>query len=330
MNGVLLAVLIITGIIGLIILYRLLKPYFIKYDSTLCITGGLGSGKTITCVKTAVVLLRKNRFFKYKVYNKWHGFWNKVKAPINKRRLKYNIKHQKDNNFKQKKIFKIVEMRKKPMLYSNIPIHFKQKIFGSKREWNITLTAPHILCLEEIQEYSVVFIDELPQFINQFNWNQELIQKNVNEFITFFRHYIGGYLIVNAQAIDDVVVQIRRKLNQATWCFDFKKWCFGLFYTIRMCDLMLSDSVQTMSTTYIEENTRLHFGLFPPRKTYDSRCYSIRYKNIYKPYEIKERYKKLKTSKVLRLVKYESPLDDTTTKEQKQAQWQKGEQVWKN
>lgn len=216
------------------------------------------------------------------------------------------------------------------MLYSNIPIHFKQKIFSSKREWNITLTAPHILCLEEIREFSVILIDELPQFINQFNWNQEIIQKNVNEFITFFRHYIGGYLIVNAQAIDDVVVQIRRKLNQATWCFDFHKWCLGLFYTIRMCDLMLSDSVQTMSTTYIEENTRLHFGLFPPRNTYDSRCYSVRYKNIYKKYEIKERYKKLKTSKVLRLVKYESPLDDTTTETQKIAQWQKGEQVWRN
>ena len=173
-------------------------------------------------------------------------------------------------------------------------------------------------------------MDELPQFINQFNWNQELIQKNVNEWITYFRHYIGGYLLVNAQSTDDIVVQIRRKLNQATWCYDFKKWCFGLFYTIRMCDIMLSDNISTMSTTFIEDNTKLHFGLFPPRNTYDTRCYSNRFKNVYKKLEKQERYKKLKTNTVLRLVKYESPLDDNRTQEQKEQQWKDGEKIWKN
>ena len=173
----------------------------------------------------------------------------------------------------------------------------------------------------------------MPQFINQFNWNQELIQKNVNEFITFFRHYIGGYLLVNAQAIDDIVVQIRRKLNQATWCYDFHAWPFPflkLFYTNRMCDMQLSDQVQTMSTTYIEDNTKLHFGLFPPRKTYDTRCYSPRYKNVLVKDGKHPRYKSLKTTKVLRLVPYESPLDDTTTEEMKKEQWKKGEKTWKN
>lgn len=221
-------------------------------------------------------------------------------------------------------------IKTKPKLYSNIPIHFKKHIFSKKREWNITLTAPHILLLEEIPEYSIVFIDELPQFINQFNWNKELIQKNVNEFITFFRHYIGGYFIVTAQAQDDIVVQIRRKLNQAIWCFNFKKWLFGLFYTQRMCDVILSDQIQTMSTTYIEENTKLHFGLFPPRGTYDTRCYSERYKNILIPYTKKPKYKKLKTNKVLRLVKYISPLDDKTTRQQKESQYNTGKEIWEN
>ena len=125
-------------------------------------------------------------------------------------------------------------------------------------------------------------------------------------------------------------IQIRRKLNQAVWCFDFKKWFFGLFYTIRMCDIMLGDQITTMSTTYIEENTKLHFGLFPPKKTYDTRCYSGRYQNIYKKYEPEERYKKLKTNKVLRLMQYTSPLDDTTTEETKKQQWKDGEKIWKN
>ena len=160
-----------------------------------------------------------------------------------------------------------------------------------------------------------------------------MIQKNVNEFITFFRHYIGGYFIINAQSIDDVVVQVRRKLNQATWCFDFHAWPFPflpLFYTIRMCDINLSEMVTNISTTYIEENTRLHFGLFPPRGTYNSRCYSPRYKNVFKRYTKNEFFEELKTSKVLRLVPYTSPIDDTTDETQKQIMWEKGEKIWKN
>lgn len=348
MNGLLLAVLIIFGLIGLFILWRIFKPYFIRYDTTLAITGGLGSGKSLTTIKTAIVLLRKQRFYKYKVYNFWHvKIYNWFVRRIDARRKRYNDKLERNYSYydettntttyvkkgkklKLKKMMLLREYRKMPMLYSNIPIHFKKHIFSRKREWNKTLTAPHILCLKEMEEFSIVVIDELPQFINQFNWNQELIQKNVNEFITFFRHYVGGYMLVNAQSIDDVVVQIRRKLNQATWCFDFKKWFFGLFYTIRMCDIMLSDNISTMSTTFVEENTRLHFGLFPPRKTYDTRCYSNRYKNIYKKLEKEPRYKKLKTNKVLRLVKYTSPLDDITTQQQKQQQWEKGAEVWEN
>ena len=61
-------------------------------------------------------------------------------------------------------------------------------------------------------------------------WDEKLVQDNANEFITFFRHYIGGYLIINAQSEAEIEVHFRRKLNQAIWCYDFKKWFFGLFY----------------------------------------------------------------------------------------------------
>jgi len=344
MNGITLAILIIAGLIGLFILYKIFKPYFIKHDTTMCIVGGLGSGKTLTCVKRAIVLIRKQRLkyyyfgnFKRRIANLFRKITNKIRAH---KQIKYAKLSQKNKKYFKKlqkvrsKGFKeIKELNKKPMLYCNIPLHFKSHMLGFKREWNIMLEAPHILCLEEIIEYSVVLIDELPQFINQFNWNQDLIQKNVNEFITYFRHYVGGYFITNAQAIDDIVVQIRRKLNQATWCFDFHAWplpFLKLFYTIRMCDMQLSDQVSNISTTYIEDNTKLHFALFPPRKTYDTRCYSERYKNIFKKVERKERYKRLKINKVLRLVKYVSPLDDKTTEYEKEQQWKKGEEIWKN
>lgn len=336
MSEVLLGVLIITGVILVFILYKVLKPYFIKHDTTLAITGGLGSGKTCTGVKTGVVLIRKQRFYKYYVYNLFNvKIRNFFVILINKKRNRYNIKETRKANEQKrvahlKRIIPLKAKRKKPQLYTNFPVHYKKHIWSNKREWSKRLEAPHILCLKEMEEFSVVIIDELPQFINQFNWGEELVQKNVNEWITFFRHYVAGYLIITSQSIDDVVVQIRRKLNQCTWCFDFKKWFFGLFYTVRMCDIMLGDQVNTVSTTFIEDNTKLHFGLFPPRNTYDTRCYSNRAKNVYKKLVKEPRFKFLKTNTVLRLQKYTSPLDDKTTDQQKQEQWEKGERIWEN
>ena len=109
-----------------------------------------------------------------------------------------------------------------------------------------------------------------------------------------------------------------------------KPKCKRVLSSMYVFDIMLSDSITTMSSTYIEDNTRLHFGLFPPKNTYDTRCYRPRYKNIYKPYQAEPRYKSITTTKVLRLQRYVSPLDDTTTLEQKKEMYEKGEKIWKN
>ena len=229
----------------------------------------------------------------------------------------------KKNKTKNKRIFEYKKCIAKPMLYSNIPIHFKTHMFGRKREWANILTPKHVFLVKRIREYSIVLIDEFPQFINQFEWDNEMVQDNANEYITFFRHYIGsnnGGLIINAQSESDIVVQFRRKLNQAIWCFDFKKHLFGLFYTNKMCDIMLSDNVGTMATTQIEENTKIHFGLFPPRHTYDTRCYSVRYNNVLrKNIKEEEQHEQLKTTRILKAKEYISPLDQETTEQQKMA-----------
>ena len=174
-----------------------------------------------------------------------------------------------------------------------------------------------LLLVEKIPEYSVVLIDELPQLVNQFNWDLDLVQKNLNEMITFFRHYIAGYMIMTSQAVNDIVVQLRRKCNQAIWCYNMKKHLFGLFYTIRMADMMLNDNIQSMSTTYIEDNTKRHFGLFPAKNTYDTRCFSERYKNCYEDPQHFDRWEQIKTNEITRLELYNSPLDDKTTQAQK-------------
>lgn len=323
-KGAIIAIAIILGIALLIFLFWLLKPYVIKHDTTILFTGGLGSGKTLESVKKAIVLIRKNRFFKYS----WPNFKIKVKNRVNKfrnllrkkKRLKlikkgYNVEEIE----KMVKPYILIEdLKRKPLLYSNIPIHFRTHLFGFKKEWSTQLDVYHILLLKEINEYSVVMIDEFPQFISQFDWDIDLVQKNANEFITFFRHYIGGHLIINAQSEDEIECHFRRKLNIGVWCYDFHIWplpILPLFYTNRMCDFMLSENITTMSTTYIEDNTKLHFGFFP-RKAYDSRCYSERYDKVHIKILNTKKWRKLKTKEVLRLRKYISPLDTKTTIDQ--------------
>ena len=316
--------LIIIGIGVLVWLFFLLKPYFIKHDTTILFTGGLGSGKTLESVKRAIVLVRKNRVLKWKWPNRIAKIKNKIRSWKNK--LRYNkykkldkVDHEKAVKYAQKKpLLEMIKMRKQPLIYSNIPLHFKTHIFGLKKEWSTKLTVEHIGLLKEINEYSVVLIDEFPQFISQFEWDVDLVQKNCNEFITFFRHYIGGHLIINAQSEDEIECHFRRKLNIGIWCFDFHIWpapFLPLFYTNRMCDFMLSENVQTMSTTYIEENTKIHFGLFP-RKAFDSRCYSVRYERVRHKLLTTKKWQKLKTTEVLKLKPYISPLDTKTTQAQ--------------
>ena len=65
-------VLIVLLLLGLI-LFFILKPYFIKYDTIICFTGGLGSGKSFNSSNVAVNLLKRMRI-KIWIYNHlpWH------------------------------------------------------------------------------------------------------------------------------------------------------------------------------------------------------------------------------------------------------------------
>lgn len=317
--------LIIGIIIGGIILFFVLKPYFMKHDTTFTFVGGLGSGKTLEMSKTGVVLIRKQRLVKYYLYNFNNKWINGIRKLKNKLRTKKLAKLESQGKYdlameytKRKPLLEMRKDRKKPLVYSNYPIHFRTHLLGTKKEWSTQLQPEHLLLLKEINEYSVVLIDELPQFVSQFDWDIELVQTNMNEFITYFRHYIGGYLGITAQSVDEIECHIRRKLNQAIWCFDMHvlpfKWC-PIFYYNRMCDYQLSDQVSTISTTYIEDNTKLHFGLMP-RKLYDTRCYRPRYEKVNTKVIETKKWRQLTTKEVLRLREYVSPLDTKTTPQQ--------------
>ena len=276
------AVLLIGGIILAFVLYKLIKPYFIKYDTTLLFTGGLGSGKSLSSVKTALCLYKR-------AVSKWK--WKCFKIKFCNR-------------------FKKVENRRplpdKPLLISNVPVCIRGKSRKRKAVYSCSLTREILTLRVRIPEASIVLIDELPLLVNQFNWNQKEVKSNLNEFIALFRHYVGGYLIVNGQAESEIVKQIRAKLNSGYWCFHFQK--FLCFYRYKVIHYMVSENMQSSATDFVEDSIKFTYGILPFRKIYDSRYMSERYKRVPVVYE-PTHFEGLKRSDLLSLNEDKSVLD---------------------
>ena len=267
---------VVVVIITIIILYKFLKPYFIHYDTTLLFCGGLGSGKSLNSVKFALTLFKKSKM-KVKIIN--------LKIKI------YNFLHKKNKK----------ELQQLPLLISNLPIYQGKKFIS------VPLTINILTLKERIPEYSVVLIDELPQLVNQFNWNIVEVQHNLNEFIAMFRHYVGGYLVVNGQAESEIVKQIRSKLNSYYWCYDFQK--FLCFYRVRILHSIISDSEVSLTTDFIEDNTRWTYGILS--KHYESRAYKYRYLNANIPMCPYDLHNEKYVLDILKFEKWKSPLDRT-------------------
>ena len=271
-------ILIIIIILIIFLAYKFLKPYFIKHDTTILFCGGLGSGKTLNSVKQAIILYRKN-LMKWRVKKTWHNFKQLFK------------KKSKKTQFTQEK----------PLFYSTIPI----KLGKSQ---SIQLLKQHLTLDLRINQNSIVLIDELPNIVNQFNWNLEDVQTNLNEFITYFRHYINGYLIVNGQAVSEIVKQVRVKLNSYYWCFNFQKFLF-FFYRVRILNSQISENLVSISTEFIENNTRWTYGIIP-RKQYNTRAYKHRYDKLTKSKNIPFNSIDLTTNKIIKFDNKKSKLDD--------------------
>lgn len=243
----------------LLIVFFILKPYVISYDSVLLFTGGLGSGKSLLSSEYALKLLRKNRA---KV------FWHNIK-PWNWRRK-----------------------WPKPRLYSSLPFRV------SRWEWAERLTPDILLLQRSIVPRSVCYLDELDSFANQFDYKSANILGAFNEFCRLYRHYtLGGYLVCNTQSSDNCVLQIRRRINTCYNLLHFRKW-FWLFYTVRIRDISLSEEIKTVESGNTEDNMRVKFGLLPIfGRHYDTYCYSGRYISV--PPADDNQYSRFKTNVLL-------------------------------
>lgn len=284
---------IIALIVIAIIAFIKIRPYFYRYDTVIGFTGGLGSGKTFESVNVAIRELKKNRL-KTNIYN--------IIARIFGR-----------------------ERLERPLLYSSIPVRV------SKHEYSEILTAQQLLLQENINRGSIVFIDEVDVWANQFahanpNVIEILSKRDIgkptefdegifDEHMRLFRHYHSSpccepKLVVNTQATGNIITIIRRRINTVYYQSQFRIYrlpilCllpivrnFARVYYYRVREIAISDDIVNTSDNNLTDNTRIRFGFCPVTRHYDTHCYSSRVKDI--PISKSHVWHCLKTNRLLK------------------------------
>lgn len=282
-------------VIGIIVFIKV-KPYFIKYDTICAYTGGLGTGKSFMSVEAAVRELKKNRL------RTW--FYN----------LKERIRHPKNPC-----------LLLKPLLYSSIPIRI------SRKEMSVVLTADMLTLQEGFVKGSVVFIDEIDVWANQFSFaNHNIIEMSnkkdikakregapeadydsglFDEEIRLFRHYYSSpacecKLVCNSQATSNIVTVIRRRMNTVFVLSTFRKYklpLIGLFlipYTVKVRNITITDEITNTAENNAEDNCSTFVGIMPAFKRYDTHCYKHRADTL--PVKIPCRWSRLTTERLLK------------------------------
>jgi hypothetical protein len=257
--------LIILAILVLPLVYFIVLTFGQKSmpdNTVVAFTGGLGSGKTFMAVRSGIKHHR-NHLINYYV----------ERLPFNLFTLLFGKKY-----------------KERPSFYSNIPVRITLIPFISF--WSRQLSYEHLILKDRIEEYSTILIDEIGQFASQYEYDHPFVQQYVQEFIRFYRHYIDGKLIITDQSSSNIVVSIRRRINQIYNLSNFRK-TFLFFYMIDVSEIHITEDMLTIKEANLtEKETPYFFGFILPniirlifgiKKSYDSRCYSLNYKSIYNP-----------------------------------------------
>lgn len=283
-------------VLAVVVLFFIIRPYFIKYDTVIGFTGGLGTGKSFMSVLTAVREYKKNRF-KTKFYNFFHRKKNKLPMPL---------------------------------FYSSIPVRYKLHLFG-RWHYAIKLLSEHLTLQRNIVKGSVVFLDEIDVFCNQFGLANpniiEIASKKeiqaqkalgpyvktpdtglVDEEIRLFRHLFSSAaceakFIVNSQATANIATIIRRRMNTVFVLSTFRRWGIpfilpNLIYTVRCRNITITDEITNTSGGLQEDDTRLIIGFMPRKKLYDTHCYRNRSSTI--PFGEDTTWSKLTTNRLVK------------------------------
>jgi len=252
---VLIILLILVIILTIVIVKQYIGSYTVGDENIVLFSGAPGTNKTYLCVKYAI-----------KRYNK--------------QIFKYYLKR-----FKNKVLFwRKKEDLEKPRFYSNIPVRL------NKKEWSYKLDKEHLLLVKKINKGSVIVIDEIGEVANQYSYNNVLVQVNFQELVRFVRHYGQEWFIYSTeQAIENVVVQVRRRLALNLILYKLRKYPFRFYKVLLKEEIINSPAMSLMPS----DKVFYVFGRYrkSKKKYYDTHCYSERYKPTKEESERWDNYK---------------------------------------
>lgn len=241
---VLIVLLVFCVILMIIIIRQYLGSYKIGDENIVLFSGAPGTNKTYLCVKYAI-------------------------RRYNKQLFKYRLRKLKNKLFFWRK----KEESEEPRLYSNIPIRL------DKKNWSYKLEKEHLLLVKKINKGSVIVLDEIGEVADQYSYNNVLVQVNFQELIRFVRHYgQEWYIYTTEQAIENVVVQVRRRIALNLILYKLRKYPFR-FYKVMLKEEIINSPAMSLVPS---EKVYYVFGRYRKgkKKFYDTHCYSERYKPI--------------------------------------------------
>lgn len=284
---------ILVCIVAIIVLIFIIKHYKTpRIDTLNAISGGLGGGKTSSCICRVVSLLRSIYFLfrNKKVKNDYIVLSNFPIGKIEKKTGKHYLR-----------------------------IWFK-KIYC----YDINVDV--LLLKEKLPQDEVIIVwDEFSNIATQFDFNNPLLKNNMTEFFRYFRHYTHGlgYFFAIDQCSADMFLQIRRRIAYCYNMVSCRKLPLIPIITFEYRKILISDEVSNMVD--IEKGTdesdlRKFIFFVNPFKYYDSYAYSDRYNSVTKKLDLisivgMKKYKldKLPYSNILY---YETLINDDINEEQ--------------
>ncbi len=250
----LILILIALGVFVIWKLFKIKSTYFRLSSNTItAFTGGPGTGKTKNGVDVAVANIQR-AVLVWKV-----------------RKLAYNIflKWYRKESFKPSR----------PNLYSNIPIDVK---------YYVPLRVEHLINVDLIVEYSVVFVDEVGDIASQHDWKEEVVQIDLLDHFRFCRHWYDGKLIICDQSQSNIAKVIRDRVGTIYYLNNWRKWNILFYLTLKkvlvshseVIEIMNAEGMITTKDGSSNFEPYLLWGLNFGKPKYASRAYRYTYKAV--------------------------------------------------
>lgn len=235
-------IIIILAIAVLIIYFYFIKPFIVlsklKLDHFTLITGGVGTGKSTLAIYLSLIL-----------------YYNTRRIVII------------ENFFK--KLFKKGNMKKLPLLYSNIPIASK---YGYA-----PLTKEILLRQKKPIERSIIYIGEFSLVADSMNFKDMILNEQIMLFFKLFRHSFKGKIIADTQNVSDIHHAVKKICNSYIWIEKGKKSIFNYNMNIRKMYYNYDNNgvMNNLNNKDMEKETQLIKVNLSIWKKYDSWCYSV-------------------------------------------------------